>query len=401
MKIVLMNCPNPVLASPEAHFQLGLLYVGGALKKAGYDVSIQDMRMAMDVTLADIPEADLIGVTATSGEFHYAQKINQFAHRKGLKTMIGGAHATFLMETCLDFDYVIQGDGEKATLRLLQQPAFGGIESPLDDLSGYFPDWDLIGEKGFSRELFTGAGYGQGPLCAGSLTSRGCPNQCSYCRERHEVVRYRPIADVICELKDLIRRGVRHFRFYDDSITLNKRRTLELFGQMRELNIHWRAHTRADYFDSEIAEAAKAAGCEEMGFGFEAATDKILETIRKNETVAQYREAVKTCKEAGILCKAFWMVGLPGQRMKEIADICQFMEETRPDKWIVSLFAAYPGSDVWAHPENYNVAWLQKDLSQYWNFSSAPTISYHDNSAEEIWRQYTVLMDWLGRRFPR
>jgi len=400
LKIVLMNCPNPVLNVPTAHFGPCLLYVGGALKRAGHDVSIKDIRAAKDVTQDDVPEADIIGVTATSSEFHYAQKINKFAHQKGIKTMIGGAHATFLPEACYEFDYCIIGDGEEAALHALSGP-LGRYQTPPVKLDGYHPDWDLIGEAGFSREAFTGEGYGKGPISAGLISSRGCPNRCAYCRERPEKVRFRPVDDVILELEDLKKRGIRHFRFFDENMTLNKERAMELFGRMEELNIRWRAHTRADIFDKEIALAAKAAGCEEMGFGFEAATDFILAKVRKNETVAQYKEAVAICKEAGILCKAFWMVGLPEQGWDGINDIRLFMAENKPDKWIVSLLAPYPGSDIWAHPDRYRVSWMEKDLSKYWNYAEKSTISYYDNDADSIDRQYRTLKEWLNKESPR
>lgn len=414
MKIVLCNCPNPILVSPEAHFQLGLLYVGGSLRKAGHDVSIVDLRAAKNIREEDIPEADVVGVTATSGEMHYAKQIAAIARMKGAKTMLGGAHATFVSmfketeDSQRAFDLVIKGDGEIASveaLKLVEQnrsfPSAIPVIHPLPSLSGYFPDWSLIGERGFSRELFTGAGYGQGPLAAGILSSRGCPYHCSYCRSERERVRYRPIDDVLAEIIELQGRGIKYFRWYDESLTLSKSRALELFEALEPLKIHFRAHTRSDAWDDDLAKAAKKAGLEEMGLGFEAASDYVLEKVRKQEIVAQHREAVRVCKRHGILCKAFWMVGLPKEKREAIADIKMFMQDEKPDKWIVSLFAPYPGSDVWANPQEYGVTWMDPDLSHYWNFSKGPTISYRDNPRASIWHQYHDLQSWLKRCYPR
>ena len=95
------------------------------------------------------------------------------------------------------------------------------------------------------------------------------------------------------------------------------------------------------------------------------------------------------------------MVGLPGQRWPEIEDIKRFMVDERPDKWIVSLFACYPGSDIWLNPIDYAVTYLDHDLSHYWNFATRPTVAYECNPAEEIWKQYMDLKSWLEANFGR
>jgi radical SAM superfamily enzyme YgiQ (UPF0313 family) len=403
MRIALVALPNPILASPTAHFQQGLLYVGGALRRAGHEVEIVDLRAKETIAEDDIPEAEVVGVTATSGEFEFAKQVARIARSRGARTMIGGAHATFMPEDCREhFDLVVRGDGEVAAVEALAHGSTKGtFEHSLESLAGYFPEWPLIGAAGLSRELFTGAGYGQGPLAAGILSSRGCGHHCSYCRSDRDKVRLRPIADVVAEINFLKFCGVTHFRFYDENITNPKPRALELFRALEPLGIHFRAHTRSDAIDDELATAFKRAGGEELGFGFEAASDHVLEKVRKHETVAQHREAVRVCKRHGIICKAFWMVGLPGQKWPEIDDIKRFMADEAPDRWIVSVFSPYPGCDVWARPEEYSVAWMDRDLSHYWNFPEKPCIAYTDNSAKDIERQYHDLVTFLDYIFPR
>lgn len=407
MNIALVTCPNPLLEVPTAHFPQSLLYVGEALRLAGHKVQIVDLRDRKVVNEADIPKVDVVGVTATSGEFHWAKEIAKIAKKQGSKTAIGGAHATFMTaymtEVCSEsFDIMIKGDGEVAFVEALKDGSQGAFSYPLESLDGYFPDWQLVGERGFSKELFTGAGYGQGPLAAGSLTSRGCNFQCSYCRSTRDKVRYRPIDEVVFELQDLKKRwGIRHFRFYDESLTLNKKRALALFSELEKLKISFRAHTRSDLWDDELAEAAKKSGCDEMGFGMESADNKVLEIIRKQETVECHREAVRVCKRHGVICKAFFMVGLPSQGWREIEDIKRFMIQEKPDKWILSTFSPYPGSDIWSNPDKYGVNYMNPDLSQYWNFSPFPVISYKDNPSEAIYAQYIQLKRWMEENFVR
>lgn len=407
MRIALVALPNPVLASPDAHFRQGLLYVGGVLRKAGHEILMVDLRAKQGIVEADIPEADVVAMSATSGEIHLTEVVLNIARRRGARAMIGGAHPTFWPGGCLSFDYIIRGDGEIAVLDALASGTRGSYEKPLTTLGGYFPDWELIGEGGFSRALFVGAGYGQGPLAAGTLASRGCPYSCSYCRSKRDIVRYRPIEDVVIEIEALIARwGIRHYRFYDESLTLDKKRALALFAALEPLKIHIRAHTRADAWDDALAEAFKRAGGAEMGFGFESADDRVLQAIRKQETVAQYREAVRTCQKAGVMSRAFWMTSLPQETWESIEAIKAFMVDERPTKYIVSQFCPYPGSDVFEHPELYGVKWISMDFSKYWNFadsplSDAPLVEYETVSRQELRAHYQELTAWLEKEFPR
>ena len=418
MKVALVALPNPVLAVPVAHFPQSLLYVASSLMRSGHQVQVVDLRARRYITEADIPEVDCVGVTSTSGEIEWARTVARLARAKGIKTMLGGAHATFVPEDCYeDFDYVVAGDGEQAAPAVLTHIA-GLVHPsqiaasiwpplynfPLNDLAGWFPfpGWSLIGEKGLSRELFTGAGYGQGPLAAGIISSRGCGFHCAYCRAERDRIRLRPISDVVGEIQTLQESyGVKHFRFYDENFSNPKPRALELYKALEPLGIKIRAHTRSDAIDDELAEAAKRAGVEEMGFGFESADDRVLQAIRKQETMEDHCRAVRVAKKAGLVVKAFWMTGLPSESWASIKAIKRFMAEERPDKWIVSKFAPYPGSDVWAHPERYAVTWMEKDLSKYWNFADSSLIEYVECNRRELDAHYQDLTAWLGKEFPR
>ena len=380
--------------------------MSSSLMRAGHQVQVVDLRARRYITEADIPEVDCIGVTSTSGEIEWARTVARLAHARGIKTMLGGAHATFVPEEAAEhyWDYIIKGDGELAAAEALHRGVVGIYEMPLHDLIGWvpFPGWSLIGERGLSRELFTGAGYGQGPLTAGIISSRGCGFHCAYCREKRDRIRLRSISDVVGEIQTLMESyGVKHFRFYDENFSNPKPRALELYEALEPLGVHIRAHTRSDAWDDELAEAFKRAGGVEMGFGFESADDQVLQTIRKQETMAQHREAVRVCKRHKIVSKAFWMTSLPAETWESIEAIKCFMAEERPTKWIVSKFAPYPGSDIWEHPGRYGVKWMCRDFAKMWNFADEALVEYNTVSREELDAHYRELRAWLLKEFPR
>ncbi len=99
MKVVLVMPPNPVLETPTMYPNLGVLYLAAGLEQAGYKVQIADLRdKKADIDL--IPEAPIIGFSATTGEISDAKQLAQLAKSREPKctTVIGGAHASLLPE---------------------------------------------------------------------------------------------------------------------------------------------------------------------------------------------------------------------------------------------------------------------------------------------------------------
>jgi len=402
--VVLVQPPNPMLSDPTTRWPLGLGYLEAVLTEAGAKVVVADLR-DKEIDLNLIPKAPIVGITASTGEIGYAKEIARLVKQRNANTLtvIGGAHATYLPDDCKGyFDLVVVGEAEYAIMQLLRRGHPGGIiyASPMPNLDALpFPTRHSFS---FSETLFEGAGYGESPPATSIISSRGCPMACSYCREKPDIVRFRSPKNVAEEIREIMDTwGCRHFRFEDDNLTLNKKRALELFELLEPLDVRWRAHTRANLWDDELAQAAKRAGCSEMGFGFEAATDGLLKVVRKAETVPQYREAVRVCKRKGISCKAFWMTSMPSETWETIEDIKRFMIEEKPDKWIVSRLCPYPGSDIWTNPSIYRVKFIDQDFSHYWNFAHIPVIDYGGSSKEELDAHYHHLVSWLSKEFPR
>lgn len=93
------------------HLPHGLLSIAAYLRDAGFEVSVHRS--------APIPQADVVGVSATT--FQYVDALN-IARTTIAKTfVIGGSHATVApghaLAGCL-FDYAVIGDGEDAFVRL-------------------------------------------------------------------------------------------------------------------------------------------------------------------------------------------------------------------------------------------------------------------------------------------
>jgi len=375
-KVTLIHPSNEFLSTPKMYFSLGLLYIAAVLEEAGHEVKVADLRG--NEGLDAVPRAQFYGITATTSmQISHAKKlVRQLKSRDPWSvTVLGGHHALYFPEECAKhFDVVVVGDGEKTVLDVVDGRArgivYGGLTKDLDSIP--FPARHLLPEEAvFSNALFEGEKYGKGPKATTIITSRGCPYQCAFCPQM-KIIRFRSPQNVAEEIRYLQKRyNCHHFRFVDDSFTINKKRLFEICNLFEPLNIHFRTQTRSDLLEPEMCEALCNAGCDELGLGVETANDNVLKLIKKGETVEDHRRAVEMAKESGLRVKVNWMTGLPGETWKTIEENKAFMREMKPDRWILNQFCPFPGCDIWRNPEKYGVKILNRDWSLYYNFTKS------------------------------
>lgn len=388
--ITLIQLPNPQLNEPKMYFPLGILYIAAVLEEAGHDARVVDLRDE-SISLDHFENSDFFGITATTAEIRYAKSLSKMLKDRYPKsvTILGGAHATHLPNSCIDaFDCVVQGEGEKAILEIVQEGKSGVIFSEeIEDLDSIpFPARHLIPPETFiSESLFAGSRYGKSPPATTLIGTRGCPFSCAFCPNLPVKVRYRSPGNISSEIRDMIKKyGCKHFRFEDDNFTLNKEHLIKVCGELGPLNIHYKCHTRSALLDEEMCESLVNSGCKEMGLGVETADDYVLKLVNKKESVEDHFRAISLIKKFGMRAKVYWMVGLPGETWETIEKNKDFMRRAKPDKWTLSTFTPYPGCDIWKQPDRYGVKILTLDWDKYWNFPDSSVIETDVASNNEL-----------------
>lgn len=144
--------------------------------------------------------------------------------------------------------------------------------------------------------------------------------------------------------------GIRDFLFYDDTLTVNKKRVLEICEEIlsRGLRIRWDIRTRVDTVDREMLTVLKRAGCAAIHYGVEAGNDRMLKVIKKGFTVAKVREAFAATRKAGIETLAYFMIGLPTEARSDIQDSFDLARALKPDYAHFTIFSPYPGTEFYA-----------------------------------------------------
>jgi len=363
MKAILINPPRSYLIEPEAQAPMGLLYVAAALEQEGWDVQYVDLAFQ-----DEMPEADLYGITATSADYPDAVQVaKRLKDRKGL-VILGGRHATGVNGDVDDaFDVVVVGEGEEAIRRIIRDevPVARYYSHPIEDLDTIpFPARHLLPVQGKNIFAYKERYWEGETTCL--LTMRGCPYKCAFCTAGGERVRYRSVDNVIAEIEYVVDTyGIREFRLSDDTVTLNRKRLVELLPRMKECNIYWRASIRAWPLDPEILEMMADSGCVELSYGIESGDQRVLDRVCKGVTLEQSANAMRWTKETGITVRALMIAGLPGETSDSAYKTIEFMEETRQYWDIAALtnFVPLPGSPIWNRPDDFGVK--IKDIQDY------------------------------------
>jgi radical SAM superfamily enzyme YgiQ (UPF0313 family) len=157
------------------------------------------------------------------------------------------------------------------------------------------------------------------------ITSRGCPQRCTYCGA-HNVSGHRPrrrSVNLVLQEIALLHQGygIRELHIEDDNFTLDRRWVVEfcerLLGTGWDLSWTMPNGVRLDTLDLDLLRLMKRAGCYLLIVGVESGSDHILRQMRKKLTVRQVEEKVALIHQAGILAHALLMVGYPVETARD------------------------------------------------------------------------------------
>lgn len=156
--------------------------------------------------------------------------------------------------------------------------------------------------------------------------AHGCYwKQCTFCDvglsyiSRYEMT---PTERLIKQIEQLIAEtGRRGFHFVDEAAPPAALKSLALGLLERGLAISWWGNIRFEAaFSPDLCRLLAASGCIAVTAGLEAASDRILEKIKKGITVDQTALVAAAFKEAGILIHAYLMYGCPSETLQETVD---------------------------------------------------------------------------------
>jgi anaerobic magnesium-protoporphyrin IX monomethyl ester cyclase len=265
------------------------------------------------------------------------------------------------------------------------------------------PNREILKENKYTRKVY-------GHAATSVLTARGCSFNCAFCCKNifGSKIRFRSPENVENEIKQIIKDyGIKSFLFYDDTFTLQRDRLYDLCQRLSKLDVIFRCNgdARHNTYDDYIR--LYQAGCREIAFGIESASQMILDKINKGVTVEQNRQAIREAKKAGLLVKAYLMIGSPGETRQTIQETMKFIQETNPDQFTLFNFIPLPGCAIWKDPQKYNIKIVNQDFKNYFNIASnnqgglvAETQELNVKDLRELRQDFVTFLNKKGQSGP-
>ncbi len=362
---------------------IGLYYIAAALFQNGYDVEVlnwHDINKSPGKVEAVIREKrpDIIGFSIFNANRWGGIDIARVAKRiiPTVKTVFGGIGATTLWHHFLihfpEIDYIVAGEGEVTFLELVRC-----IESGDGDAAGRLPGVACRKNgkpvKNRNRSLIRNLDELPDPSIHFAYRhlalTRGCPSRCTFCGSPgfwRGKVRYHSAAYFVDQMERLHRKGISFFYISDDTFTLHKKRVIEICRMImdRRLPVTWAAISRVDAVDEEVLLWMRRAGCTQISYGVESGSEKNRRLLNKQITTDQIETAFALTIAHGIMARAYFIYGCPGETGDTIRETMDLMDRIKPLGAIFYILDLFPGTKLYEDYKNRSSAtddiWLRR-----------------------------------------
>lgn len=413
-KVCLIDSPSWLLYNPRQFLHLGICYLAAALRKAGHEVRLMDCH---DLTSWDadnhklivhqdkLPECDVLGISATTANVHWGKQMAEVWPAK--YRVLGGSHPTYIVkgnqerfkkaEAFKPFDFLMVDECEESFTHFCSVVGKGRdpkkeLIPPIADLCWFDSSGilhrnphaglpDVLTLEGPAFDLWEGGFFaggmnvvskqgnftmGREAMTASLYTARGCPYGCTFCADARSKVREESIGQITKQVRQLADMNVAAIRLQDDVFTIRKDRCKLICDVLHDHSMKFRANTRVNLTDPALFRYMHEKGCTELGFGVESGSKKILDKMQKGTTPEKNTEGVHMAMDAGIAAKSFLMLGFPFEDKSTIEESKNWVLKTRPTMASCAIFQPFPGSHVFAHPEQYNITIPDDAFDKFW-----------------------------------
>ena len=377
---------------------IGIYYVGALLKENHYDVEVLNWH-AINQTPHKIKEIlaekkpAVIGFSVLHANRWGAIEIARLAKEidPNVKVVFGGIGATFLWEHFLTHfkvvDYVVPGEGEYTFLALVKslEAADGRTSRSIPGLA--FRDGNSAVSNA-PAEFIPALDLLPNParyfVYQHVVSSRGCLGKCTFCGSPQfwgNRVRFHSPQYFVDQLEMLNKKGVNFFYVSDDTFTLKKDHVIQICRLIieRRLNITWAAISRVDVLDEDMLFYMRLAGCVQISFGVESGCDEIRNKIlSKRIQTGHIKKAFESTTRHGILPRAYFIYGSPGETWDTIGQTLALIREIRPLSAIFYILDIFPGTalynDFLKRTGQSDDLWLQQ-IEDIMYFETDPNLS--------------------------
>lgn len=380
---------------------IGVMSLSSVLKQAGHDCVMFDQAnpdTPNDVIIEMIKQQEpaLVGLSFLSTTSYPYAKILARQIRAAdstVKLAFGGVFASLnaglVKLQCPEVDFVCRGDGEQLLLDLLahlNDPEGVAsltwtrdgrvVNNPGRPMERHLDQWPFPDRESLKLDFVESM-----PLDVPAVlsmerfttmqTSRGCPWPCVFCDIpifNEGKWRARSAQHVVDELKYLEKHGYGAVYFVDDHFLLQPKRIEAICHGVTSagLSIQWGIEGRVDSVAQHLFPAMAKAHCRTVMFGIESGSQKILDRLKKEQTLAEVTTAVTNAKKAGIeIVHGFFTVGNPDETVEDMRATFNFASKLPLDTFGFNRLCVYRGTPLW---QEYVKRGLVSDATDWYKY---------------------------------
>jgi len=285
----------------------------------------------------------------------------------GIKSIIGGPGPTFdwkvFKNSGSTIDALCVGEGEYALLDFIKngfsssKNIITGNQNNLP--SGYCPFVDLDRVSFPDRELVYKNDYVLRNMPSKQfLAGRGCPYMCTYCHNNilnkmfkscGATIRKKSVDYLLEEIKDVKHRyPLKLVVFQDDTFILKKDWLLEFCERFpKEVGLSYTCNIRANLIDEQTIKILKESNCACIYWSIESGADSIRNNLLKRYmSREQILGTGRLLEKYKIPHRCGGIIGLPGEKFKEMLETLELNIEIKPEFGFASIFVPFPGLEL-------------------------------------------------------
>lgn len=399
--------------SKFVHTNLAIRYIKKTIEQVeGYNLTMVESSINNQLpniireVIESKPEILLVSTYIWNKEFVFKIIVELKKINPDLKIYLGGPEVSYnaeeVMKMYTEIDGIIEGEGEKIVMNLLQKEEnkvlglyyretpsvlsdispldkeekenhgkikFNGHEAPIEDLDIIpFPyeKWELMENKG---KIF----YYE--------STRGCPFRCSYCMSSIEKsVRSFSLPRVKKDLMIFLDGGVNLVKFVDRTFNLKKDHYMEVWKFLIENyrpNTTFHFEISADLFDDEVIEFLTTVPKDLFQFeiGVQTINDRTMKLIRRKNDLERLSKNVLAIKD-NIHLHLDLIAGLPKEDFETFKSSFNYVYDLKPEMIQLGFLKILRGTEISGQIEEFDY--------KYTEFPPYEVISNSDITYKEL-----------------
>ena len=380
---------------------IGIMSLSAVLKLSGHEC------MMFDQANPDTPDGAIIEAISrqqpalvglsflSTTSYPYAKILARHirAVNPKVKLAFGGVfatlNATLVKHQCPEVDFVCRGDGEQLILDLLNHlddpeavPSLTWmkdgrvVQNENRPMERQLDQWPFPDRESLHLDFIESM-----PLDVPAVlslerfttmqTSRGCPWPCVFCDIpifNEGTWRARGAQHVVDEFKYLQALGYGSVYFVDDHFLLQPKRIDAICRGINDngVTIQWGCEGRVDSVAQHLFPAMAKAHCRTVMFGIESGSQKILDRLKKEQTLDEIATAVTNAKQAGIeIVHGFFTVGNPDESVDDMRATFDLASKLPLDTFGFNRLCVYRGTPLW---QEYVKRGLVNELTDWYKY---------------------------------